>query len=564
MLRVRKYLIWLAVLLLCAGCIPPDAAAETAVAYDDLPPSHRTLYETAMAKALEEAQSRAPAKLLVQARGDFHGYTDTKADNSLQVDYRVSDSIVKVGEKIKFYVNVSCEYPPMIYTVSGLVFDESFNKTGTLNSTGSSVMVEDAFKAVTYSYTPTVPGYVNFVFAVSDGNENQVYVITSTVMVCEEDDPIFSNSSVDIDSDTSSSLGLMLNLDRASVTVGKVITATADVTTTADPVSYRGVWTLTDADGSILDAAESTGTVNAQAEQARLTFEYRPLQTGKLQFVINASDGEDNRIKTNTPVISVEDGYYFTAGLNRNSALTVGGTLIASYEICGHTCDDAVYEIGWTCYDADGKVAASQTQTVQARSGKAQYAPRIGQEVVFHVGASCGHFPDAEPATAGLVLVGGLEGEVSLTKSSVASGEEIGVTYAFTGGLEPYQKITVRGYVSGTDGSECFLEQVLTEAEGTVNGIPATGSEAYFVVELVESDGYTTTWRTEKAVITAAEALMGDADANGVVNAQDVLRIMQYDAGWSVALNTVNADVNGSGSVSMEDAVQLLRMLAGQ
>ncbi|MBQ7138401.1 MAG: dockerin type I repeat-containing protein [Clostridia bacterium] len=463
MLKRFLFLITAAVLLLCMAC---TALAESTIAYDDLPQAHRTLYDKAMATALADVQKRIPGKnmLKAMARGDFSGYTDQKSENSLQVDYRVSDSVVKVGEKIRFYVNVSCDYTPMIYTVSGLVFDERFAQTGSLNSSGTSTRVDDTFKAVTFSYTPTVPGYVNFVFAVSDGNGNQVSVVTSTVMVCEEDDPIFQNQSVDINADAEGNLGLMLSLDRAKLSVGTVITATADITTRTDPVRYRGVWTLTDDAGNILDTLETTSEVNAQAEQARVTFEYRPLQAGKLQFLINANDGEGNRIKTNTPVIAVDDGYYLTARLNPASAAMAGSSLTATYHIHGHECEQACYSVTWTCSDAEGNALASSTQTVSERSGQIAYTPRIGQEVEFRVDAMCEHFPDAYPATAWVALIGG------------------------------------------------------------------------------EEDG-----------------LCGDADGNGQVNVQDALLILQHDAGWSVRINSDNADVDGSGSVNRLDAVEILR-----
>lgn len=467
---MKRYLFLIAALLLLLSMVC-TAAAETTLAYEDLPQAHRVLYENAMAAARTEASKRAPGQTLLQAkaRGDFSGYTDAKSDNSLQVEYRVSDSVVKVGEKIRFYVNVSCDYPPMIYTVSGLVFDEAFNQTGSLNSSGSSTQVEETFKAVTFSYTPTAPGYVNFVFAVSDGNTNQVSVITSTVMVCEEDDPIFQNQSVDINTETEGNLGLMLSLDRAKLSVGTMITAYADVTTRTDPVKYRGIWTLTDDAGNIIDTAETTSEVNAQAEQARVTFEYRPMQAGKLQFVINAADGEGNRVKTNTPVITVGDGYYLTAKLNPASVAMAGSSLTATYNIYGHECAQTSCSIRWTCSDAEGNVLARTTQAVSERSGKVTYTPLVGQEVEFRISAQCEHFPDADPATAWVALVGGPEGDVSQ---------------------------------------------------------------------------------------------YGDADGNGLVNAQDVLLIMQHGAGWSVQINTDNADVDGSGSVNLSDAVEILRGIA--
>lgn len=59
-----------------------------------------------------------------------------------------------------------------------------------------------------------------------------------------------------------------------------------------------------------------------------------------------------------------------------------------------------------------------------------------------------------------------------------------------------------------------------------------------------------------------AEDVAGDADSNGTVNAADVLRVMQYDAGWSVSVS--NADVTNDGSVDLKDAVKILQYCAEQ
>lgn len=667
---MRRYLFLLVLTMLILTMVGivamADTAKETTVAYKDLPQAHRELYERTVATARAEVHKRLPgnSKLQAKIRGDFSGYTDVKSDNSLRVEYRVSDSIVKVGEKIWFYVNMYCDYSPMVYTVSGLVFDKEFNQTGWVNGDGKSAMIDDTFNSVAYYYPTLEPGYVSFIFAITDGNGNQVSVVTSTVMVCEEDDPIFKNQSADINTDTEGNLGLMMSLDRATLSVGTEITAAVDMTTTADPVKYRGVWTLTDEAGNILDTSETTSEVNAQAEPARINFTYRPLKAGKLQFVINANDGEGNRIKTNTPVIDVADGYYFTARLNRISALTVGNSLTATYNIYGHECDKAGYYIGWECHDAQGNTVASHTEVVQERSGKVTYTPRVGQAVEFYVGATCEHIKGVYPETVTLALVGGLEGEVSLTKSSVKYGETIGVKYSFEGGKEPYQKVIVKGYSydESKNRTFCFLEKTVTDGQGTgtVSGAPKLGDEVYFEVQLVEADGNTSTWKTGSAAFTGApevtdpkvtaslsaakvtlgekvtltykmsggsgtinssvpeasyiswyrldgavmyterlskingtpsytpdavgtyycqltltdgyhqqitwksqnfsvvKALPGDADGNGRVDAKDALLIMQYDAGWSVQISMVNADVNGGG-VTLSDAVAVLR-----
>lgn len=478
-----------------------DSGNETAVAYSDLPAAHRALYEKEMAAAEKYAKARLPgkARLFAEVRGDFNGYTDTKTDNSLKVEYTVSDSIVQVGERVYFDVNMSCEYPPMVYTVSGLVFDEDFHKTGDINKDGASVQVDDSFKGKRFSFVPEEPGYFNFVFVISDGNGNQVSLTTNTIQVYEETEPLFTNMAVD------GNLGLMMTLDRSKLDVGTLITASVDVTTKADPVQYTGVWTLTDEKGAVLDTETVTAEVDAQATLARLSFEYRPLQAGKLQFVITASDGDGNQVKNNTPVLTVDDGFYFTAKINRLSALQVGNSVTASYNVYGHECSSTAYYTGWECY-ADEKLLASRVERVQERNGKSVYTPRVGQEIEFYIGATCEHFTGEYPATAGLTLIGGLDVSASITASSVKYGSKIGVKYSAEGGLTPYQKIIVTGYSydKSKDRTYTFLNQSLTDSSATVYGSPKLGDEVYFVVQVVEQDGNITSWKTGKAALTGA------------------------------------------------------------
>lgn len=641
-----------------------DSGNETTVAYSDLPAAHRALYEKEMAAAEKYAKSRAPgkARLFAEVRGDFNGYTDAKTDNSLKVEYTVSDSIVQVGERVYFDVNMSCEYPPMVYTVSGLVFDEDFTKTGDINKDGASVQVDDTFKGKRFSFVPTAAGYFNFVFVITDGNGNQISLTTNTIQVYEETEPLFTNMAVD------GNLGLMMTLNRSKLDVGTLITASVDVTTKADPVQYTGVWTLTAEDGTVLDTATVTAEVNAQSTLARINFEYRPLQSGKLQFVITASDGDGNQVKNNTPVLTVDDGFYFTAKLNRVSALVVGNSVTASYSVYGHECSTTAYYTGWECRDADENLLASRVERVQERSGKSVYTPRVGQDIEFYIGATCEHFTGEYPATATITLIGGLDVSVSLTASSVKYGGKIGVKYSAEGGLTPYQKVIVTGYSydASKDRTYTFLNQSLTESSATVYGSPKLGDEVYFIVQIVEEDGNTTSWKTGTAKLTGAPevtdpvvsgtlstnmavvgeevtltykmsggsgtinkdepeasyiawkrldgvtistqqitkvsgtmsftpdtagtyycelvlldgyhqevtwqsgmisvsaGLPGDADANGAVNAQDALLILQYDAGWSVSLNKENADVDNSGSVDIQDALLVFRYCAGE
>lgn len=662
----RLLLLLLAVLAPLQIAAAAAENAEKQIPYAELPADLRAAFETELRSAEKNARARAPGQkqLFAKLKGNVTPYTGSKSDNSLKVNYTVSQSVAKVGEEVSFYVNMECDYPPMVYVVGGLAFDENFDKTGDLTSYKDGVALPET--VTQYSgrirYTPQAPGYFNFVIVVKDGNGNVVQLTTNTVLVYEEEEPPFNNIAID------GNLAMLMSVDRSKLDVGNVITANTEITTKADPVRYRGVWTLTDDAGNILDTKETSGEISAQAASAKLSFEYQPLQAGKLQFRITASDGEGNQINNNSPVLDVADGFYFTARMNRVSALVVGNSVTATYNVYGHDCGKVAYYIGWECHDADGAILANETKVVKERGGKSTYTPRVGQEIEFYAGATCEHFTGEYPARVLLALVGGLEVECSLTAKTVAYGNEIGVTYSAVGGLEPYQKVIVTGYSydRSRDKTYTFVTKTVTEAEGTVKGAPKLGDEVWFKVQVVETDGNTTSWETGRAALTGAPEVTtptisaslsssrvavgekitltyrmsggsgtigtaepessfvawktldgtvvhkqlltrvsgtqtftpneagqyccelvltdgyhqqtvwksepftvsvgvpGDANADGHVDIHDALLVLQYDAGWSVALSKVNADVNASGAVDAADALLILRFLAGE
>lgn len=61
----------------------------------------------------------------------------------------------------------------------------------------------------------------------------------------------------------------------------------------------------------------------------------------------------------------------------------------------------------------------------------------------------------------------------------------------------------------------------------------------------------------------APARVAGDADDNGSVTMNDALLIFSYDGGAAVHINTVNADVNADGTVDAQDALLLLQRSAG-
>ncbi len=464
-----------------------------------------------MASALANARSRAPGQdqYALEARGDFNGYTGSKADGSLHADYTVPDSMVMLGEYVYFYFNLNCEYPPMVYTIAGLVLDEDFQKTGELAGSGSSTKLEDNSFSYGVKYKPEKTGYVNFVIVVSDGLGNQFAMTTPTIQVYDGEKPPFNSIGTDqnILMDVQNSLGMILALDKQKTKVGHPITASVTLSTRHDPVKYKAVWTLTDAEGNVLDTADTSGEVNAQADKATVTFAYMPLQAGEVQFKITATDGVDNQVNINTPYITVDDGLYVEASLNR-AVMNVAKTTKGSYTVHGHTCPTVYYFIGWEVYDEAGELLESRREVMQEATGSDLYTPRIGSELLFYAGAGCEHFAATYQQDV-LTLVGGIQAEVWPLTVTAQSGGEVGAGYSVSSGLEPYQEIVISGisHDSATGVSYGFMEETVTETEGTVFGTAHLGDSVYFEIRVVEEDGYSSVWKSESIPMSKAPAV---------------------------------------------------------
>ena len=143
-------------LILCVamtGMTIIAAAEETAVekplTVAELPDGHWAAFEAEMASAYANARARAPgqSQYALAARDEFNGYTGSKSDGSLSASFTVTDAVVPVGQEVIFYIDLSCSYPPMVYTVGGLVMDGNFQRLGNIQfNKGQSFEVDGTSK----------------------------------------------------------------------------------------------------------------------------------------------------------------------------------------------------------------------------------------------------------------------------------------------------------------------------------------------------------------------------------------------------------------------------------
>lgn len=486
--------------LICL-CTAYAEGTVTLLEFEELPENHRMRYEAEVASALANAANRLPGtgRLLARAKGDFNGYQDKRTKDGITIEYTVNNSVVKVGEAIKFDVSVTSTGESFTYTVGGLLMDANFKNPQRFNE--ESANVQGTTWKKTISYTPTEAGYINFVLVITDAAGAQVGVSTATVQIYQEDAPLFKNIVAE------GKLAAVLSLNDAETRVGDVITATVTFSAEVDPVNYTGVWTMYDATGAKLEEEQVTGQCNAQESIATFHFDYWPMNAGKVQFVLTANDGKGNQIKTNTPYVEVQDGFYFSAQLDK-AAVSVGESLAGTYLISGHECETTRCIVGWSCYDPvdPDKELYSVSNVVTNRSGKASFSPRYGETIEFFVRAVCDHYPDMYPAYDTATLLYGVYANLSLSASTVKSGNSLSLTYEVTDGLDPYQEILINGYSrdSETNTTYHFLQKTVTATEGTVSGKPYLGDQVYYEVKVTEKDGYVSTWRSSTIPLTGA------------------------------------------------------------
>ncbi len=544
---MQKRICLLAALLMVLLCV--GAAAEAALIpldYADLPAAHREKFEAEIAYALEHARERAPkeGEFFTMVRdASATGYTGSVNESGIAFKYEVNQSIVKVGEQIRFTVSdVTSSSAPFKYSVSGLVMDENFTPLGSFGEQ-SFTCTESTWAGRTFTYTPANPGYVSFVFGISnEEGDNVVIISTNTVQIYSEEKPPFNNMAVE------NSLGVQVSLDDTKTRVGDVITATATFSAKEVPVNYTAQWTLHSEDGTLLDKQTWTDQCLSKAGLATVHFDYWPTYAGKAQFDLTATDAAGHAVQINTPVMVTADGFYFSAELDK-SVVNLGGTLTGTYRITGHTCEDTKYLVGWTCYDAaDGdKELDSVCTAVDAPSGTVTYTPRLGDTVEFFVRASCSHYPDIYPAYDRATLLYALKAKLTLSASTVKSGDQLTLNYAIEDGQEPYQRIQITGcsYDQETYRTYEFLQQNVTAAEGKISGRPYLGDLVYFEIQVTEKDGHVSTWRSDTIPMTgaptaSAPALAAAVDADAIDLGQTITVTYQM--------------TGGSGSISKDDA----------
>lgn len=155
-----------------------------------------------------------------------------------------------------------------------------------------------------------------------------------------------------------------------------------------------------------------------------------------------------------------------------------------------------------------------------------------------------------------------------LTSESLAVSSEY--TLTLPDGTEyPYEgaPVTPAIEIKKTDyGSGVWLEEKgqLTIGSPVYTNNTAPGTAAVSVdIKVKNGKTYTITKNFTITGNAAPERLPGDADGNEGVSIDDVIALLRHLASESVKINTANADVNGDGKVDVKDVLRILQYDAG-
>ncbi len=112
------------------------------------------------------------------------------------------------------------------------------------------------------------------------------------------------------------------------------------------------------------------------------------------------------------------------------------------------------------------------------------------------------------------------------------------------------------------DGLFATLEFTVTDSESY------KGTESAIRVVCKPGDAYDITetdilFIGQSGTINITKHIPGDINGDGVCNTKDTSRLMQYFAGWDVAVDPDALDVNGDGVANTKDTTRLMQYLAG-
>ncbi len=286
---------------------------------------------------------------------DNKPYEGLVADGGLSALLTMEDTAISVGETTKATFGLNSDEESILYLCywtltdfDGVVIDDSQEKKGVVYPASGS-------KTVSFSYTPTQPGYLRFALTAFTENGDMVNTNSSLITVYPYID---------------------VSLDKEDVMFGETVKASCDVTWPGKSSSLRGYWTFTDENGK-----KTTKNVSMSSGSS---VNYVTDKPGTLQFtaVVTRSGKEYTRSTEAIPVYP----YNISVSVDKTT-VPFGGEVTANYAVKWYK-ETPTVEAYWRIEASDFNMRT--WETVETNTGSFTYEPTYGKGVRFYVLASVG------------------------------------------------------------------------------------------------------------------------------------------------------------------------------
>ena len=256
--------------------------------------------------------------------------------------------------------------------------------------------------------------------------------------------------------------------------------------------------------------------------------------------------------------------------------VNVGETLTASFTISGGSGEYESVGVGWYLH-ADGGTGSSEIAygSFDGRnSGTFSCTPEASGEVrfVIVVTDSVGR---SSSEVCEYVKVSGSDDSlpiiiaVEYDKDEVNVGETLTASFTISGGSGEYESVGVGWYLhadGGTGSSEIAYGSFDGRNSGTFSCTPEASGEVRFVIVVTDSVGRSSSEVCEYVKVSGI-MISGDIDKNGSVDlAEGVILLQQIAQKVSAdteGANISNADVNMDERVDVHDVLRILQYSAG-
>lgn len=494
--------------------------------------------------------------LTAEVRGA--GYTDTDYNGSMAFSYKTNWSTAYVGDTVVSYIDAWGGEAPYLVEMGYIMYDDDLDIIEEAHDTY--ICVDDYISSM-LTYKPQRTGYLTFVFVVFDNSGNMISTNTPLVKITWEwrDDPYFTIGFAD-----DSAFGLTVYLDKASVSVGDTVRGTFGSVDTSLRKYVSATWYIVDDQNNVIDSDNWSGTEYA----FNYYMDYTVNHPGWLYFSVVVEDqyGRDVIVETTKIKISGEStALTGTASLNKTS-VKAGTPVTATYHFTNSNGKDEFIQACWTIYDGEDEY--ENWIVLNDFSGTLSFTPTFGDALSFYVYAEDSEYyswyETASIPIIGAPLTQPLSISGSYSPSTLIQGSTVTVNYKTENGVPPYSiSCSASSYAADDTFIDTIYYQDNMPASGSFSFAPADGDYIHIQVEVTDSQGFTDYLSYDYLWLEEPNRVAGDANDDGRTDLYDALLVMQYEAGWNVAINTDCADVNADAKITLADALLIIQYASG-